>query len=368
MPATARRLCVAFEEELREKEDVAAARPKRWDVHPNDVDSVEEIFAETLFFDFGLQVAVRGRDDAGVERDFLVAADGAGSPLLQGTEKLGLHAGGHLADLVEQNGAARGFDEEAGTRVARVGEGAFDVPEELAFEEVLRHRGAVDGHEGPVLARALRVQRPRDEFLARAALAGDEDRRLGVGDARDELAHLQHRLARAEDVFEALRSLDRLSQAFDLFAQRAVIEGALDRQGELVHVERLRHEVVRAGTNGGDGRLHVRERGDDDDGHVLAARDEELAELDAAHPRHVHVGHHDAEVVSLEAGDRVLGRVDRGDVVVPPAELHLEDLAHASVVVDDEDAAFHEILESAPTLRPGDPPRQPGARPMPEPT
>ena len=99
------------------------------------------------------------------------------------------------------------------------------------------------------------------------------------------------------------RAVDRLAEALHLFAERPVPQGALDRERELVHVERLRDEVVRARADRGDGRLHVRERGDHDDRHVFAATDELLAELDAVHAGHVHVGDREAEVFALEDGD-----------------------------------------------------------------
>jgi hypothetical protein len=40
----------------------------------------------------------------------------------------------------------------------------------------------------------------RHEFLARAALATNEHRDVGVGDPRDELAHFVHLIARAEEL------------------------------------------------------------------------------------------------------------------------------------------------------------------------
>ena len=63
------------------------------------------------------------------------------------------------------------------------------VAEQLALEQRLRQRRAVDRDEGGVRPRARAVDRPRRELLAGAALAEDQDRRLGPGHARDELVH-----------------------------------------------------------------------------------------------------------------------------------------------------------------------------------
>ena len=79
----------------------------------HDVDAVEEVFAEALLFDLGLEVAVGRRQDARVERLLRVAADGPDRALLQRAQELGLHARGHLADLVEEERALARADEEA---------------------------------------------------------------------------------------------------------------------------------------------------------------------------------------------------------------------------------------------------------------
>src|SRR5690606_20187723 len=62
---------------------------------------------------------------------------------------------------------------------ARARERALDVPEQEALEQRLRDRGAVDGDVGLVGAPAVPVDRTRDEVLAGAALAADQDRRVG---------------------------------------------------------------------------------------------------------------------------------------------------------------------------------------------
>src|SRR5262249_45309450 len=54
-----------------------------------------------------------------------------------------------------------------------------NVPEELALEKVLRERRARDGDERTARPRAPAMDRGRDEVLSDAALAGDEDGRVG---------------------------------------------------------------------------------------------------------------------------------------------------------------------------------------------
>src|SRR5688500_19379825 len=66
--------------------------------------------------------------------------------------------------------------EPARTLALRAGKRATDVAEQLVLENAFAEAGAVQ-RDKPLLA-ALRivVDRPGDQLLARAALAGDEDR------------------------------------------------------------------------------------------------------------------------------------------------------------------------------------------------
>ena len=54
----------------------------------------------------------------------------------------------HVADLVEQQRAARGGADDAGEVLDGAGEGAAPMAEELRVEHVLRGGGAVEGDEG----------------------------------------------------------------------------------------------------------------------------------------------------------------------------------------------------------------------------
>ena len=64
--------------------------------------------------------------------------------------------------------------EEAGLGATGVGEGAALVAEELGFDEVLGHRGAVEVHEGRTGPRARSMEHAGDQPLAAACLALEE--------------------------------------------------------------------------------------------------------------------------------------------------------------------------------------------------
>src|SRR6201999_3747954 len=104
-------------------------------------DPVKEIFAKTLFGDVGLEIPIRGANDASVERDLLTAADRPRFALLQRAQELRLHVRRHLADLVEKERAAVSLGEQPLPARPGVGERALHVPEELALHPSLRDFG-----------------------------------------------------------------------------------------------------------------------------------------------------------------------------------------------------------------------------------
>ena len=145
----------AAEEVVREHEDVAAALAQRRQLDVDDVEAVVEVLAEAALLHLGGEVAVRRGDDAHVDRDGLVAADALERPLLEHAEELHLHGRRDLADLVEEERAAVGLLEAADAPLVRAGERALLVAEELALEERLGERRAVERDEGRLRARAL---------------------------------------------------------------------------------------------------------------------------------------------------------------------------------------------------------------------
>src|SRR6185503_17860513 len=143
----------------------------------------KEVLAELVTIDGPAEIAIGRRDEAHVERHLALGADGTHHALLEGAQELRLQSEGEVADLVEEERAAARLHEEAGARVARIGERAAHVPEQLALEKALGDGGAADRDERPGAARSLAMQRPRRDLLPGTALARDEDGRVGSRDA-----------------------------------------------------------------------------------------------------------------------------------------------------------------------------------------
>ena len=88
--------------------------------------------------------------------------------LLQHAQKAGLGLHRHVADFIEKQGSAFRLFKAADGAGGGAGEGALLVAEQLAFDEIARNGGHVDGDERAALALAVVVQRFGDEFLAGA--------------------------------------------------------------------------------------------------------------------------------------------------------------------------------------------------------
>ena len=149
----------------------------------DDVEAVEEVFAEASVADGVVEVGVGGGDDADVDGQRARFAERRDLARLEEAEELRLEVESELADLVEEERAVAGGANEAGVVAVGAGEGAAAVAEQLAFEQVARDGGAVEGDEGFLGAVGEVVDRAGEDFLAGAALAGDEDVDFGPGDA-----------------------------------------------------------------------------------------------------------------------------------------------------------------------------------------
>jgi len=109
---------------------------------PEHVEPVIEILAKLSLFDEMQQVALRRGENPDVYLDGLVTPHAFEFAFLQHAQQFGLQVEGNLADLVEQQGAAVGEFEPSFTSVGGAGKAPFSWPEELAFDQVLRHGGA----------------------------------------------------------------------------------------------------------------------------------------------------------------------------------------------------------------------------------
>ena len=151
------------------------------------------------------------------------------------------------------------------------GERAAHVAEQLGLEQRLRQRAAVDRDEPLVAARAVVVDRARDQLLAGAGLAVDQDRARRRGDRRQHLEQLAHDAALSDQPLEAVALLELRSQVRVLGAQAALLERAVHHVEQLVVLERLGDEVGGAALDQRHGVAHRAVAGHHDDDDVGVA-------------------------------------------------------------------------------------------------
>src|SRR5262249_46282815 len=120
--------------------------------------------------------------------------------------------------------------DDAGVVAIGAGESSAPMAEQLALEHVARHGRAVEGHQWFVGAMRVRVDGAREDLLAGAALAGDEDAGAGGRDALGEGHGLAH--AAVDDRLTDVLNRDVVDgperQAF--FALRASALDLVDRR------------------------------------------------------------------------------------------------------------------------------------------
>jgi len=170
-----------------------SASEERRDPDRDDLEPVVEILAESLGGDSLLQIPVGRRDQAEIDFDLRGTAHPPKLVPLDDAQELGLSGGIELTDLVEEQRAAVGELEQALLPIVRPSEGTALVSEQLVLEDFSPQRRAVEGDEEVVLPRPGRMQRSRDELLARAALAEYENARLVAPDTCNRGVHLGHR-------------------------------------------------------------------------------------------------------------------------------------------------------------------------------
>ena len=165
-----------------------------------DVEAVVEVLAQAPLFKSLLYVAVGGSDDAHINWQVLSVAHAPYFPLLDGAVDLDLQIRGKFGNLIEEQRSPVRLFEEALLVLRRPAEGAFDVPEQFALDQLLRHGAAVDGHETVLRPWARVVDGAGEQFLARAALPRQEHRGLAGGGFSGQLVDVLHRLTAADDI------------------------------------------------------------------------------------------------------------------------------------------------------------------------
>ena len=173
----------------------------------------------------------------------------------------------HVADFVEIERAAMGLFEHADLAAAAL-DAVFGA-EQFEFELIGRHHRAIDDDERFLGAARLAMQGARNDFLARARRAGNQDAAAGRRYAFDDLAHLIDGRGFADD-FVIGPGAEFQFLIFALEPRR--VERMLDLQNQPVGLEWFFDEIISAHLDGRHRRIDIAVAADHDDGHVGNSR------------------------------------------------------------------------------------------------
>ena len=217
-----------------------------------------------------------------------------------------------------------------------IGERAFLVTEEFAFDQVLRHGGAVELDEGRVGARALAVERAGHQFLAGAALALDEHGGLRARHLANEQAQILHHRAVAQQFVAALVIL-RMAQELVHLHQLAVFLGLLERDGQMLRGKRLGQEGERAVAHALDRHVHRAVARNHHHQRLGRAGIHLLEQVDAVAIGQAHIDDHQIEVIVGQQRLRFGQSARAAHFVAAVAQLGFEGFANDQVVLQHND-------------------------------
>jgi len=143
-------------------------------------EAVVEVAAETAVVEPRRDVDVGRRQHPHVDPDRCLA-ERLDLLLLEGAQQLRLQTGRHLADLVEEEGAAVGAGEPATAR-SHPGRHPLADAEQLRFEQRLRNGSTIDRDERLPRTRRGEVQCAGQQLLADPGLADDQHRQVAGGE------------------------------------------------------------------------------------------------------------------------------------------------------------------------------------------
>jgi hypothetical protein len=259
---------------------------------------------------------------------------------LNHAQKLDLGFRAEGADLIEENGAVVGDFEISLLGLNGAGKGAPHVAEQGGFQQVRRQRTAVDGHEHPLAARRVGVDGLGDEFLAGAGIAGDQDGRAAGGDLGHQVQLLDHALALADDIGEAVALLQGALEVGILVFQAPGRDHAIDFDDELFVVPGLGEVVVGAQLEGLDGGFHRAVGGDHENGRLAVVRAHVLKHLHAGTVGHHQIEKHQVVAVRFHAAEPFGGVGGALHRVAGVAQKHLQAFANIRLVIDYQNPAF----------------------------
>ena len=235
---------------LHEQGDIFWAFAQRRDIDHHHLEAVKKILAELAGGDHLLDIPVGCGNEPHIDADRGDAAHPQQGSLLDNPQKLDLHGDGHLADLIEKDGAAVSRLKQAELSAHRAGEGPLFVAEKLIGHQLFAEGPAIEGNKGMPAATAGAVQRLGHQFLAGAGLPLNEHVAAERRDLTDGLEYLLHGRGAANDPGKAIGKPGFRFAAATL--SPGVQQGIAHGVAQFLKPERLGQIVIGSGLHGPD--------------------------------------------------------------------------------------------------------------------
>ena len=297
---------------------------------------------------------VRRSDDSHIHRNGARATDPLQLTLLQHPQQLHLHRRGHVADLVQEQRPTVRQLEPSLAPGARTRERALLVTEQLALDQALGHRPAIELDERASGSIRRHVDRVGDQLLARPVLTEDQHPAFGRSQLADQLSEMLHRSALPQQLS---RPIDLLLELLMVHAQPGVAQRIAHAQQQAFGLERLLDVVHRAELECVG---HVARRAgarQDDRRRLVSLFLQLLQEFQPVRFGHEDVDQQQVRPVLLQHRQRLARRPRRAHAIARRRENALGQRQSIRIVVDDEQSRGHRFVThgsagSEPTLNP----------------
>src|SRR5258708_25050112 len=197
--------------------NVFAALPQWWQLDWEHVQTIVEVAAELAVIHHLLQIPICCSNQPDVHLMSASASQTLKLLFLQDAQQFGLQGRRNIAYFVQEERAFVGEFEAADLLRDGASERALIVAEEFALEQVKGNGGTIQPYERASATRTEVVNRMRNQFLAGASFALDNDGRVRGRDALDLLKHRFQRRTVANDLLESpvVRNLTATPECFD---------------------------------------------------------------------------------------------------------------------------------------------------------
>ena len=165
---------------IHQERDVFLSLTQRHEVQVDEVDAVEEVFAEGLFVDHLTEVGIGGTHHTHISPSGHAVAQHFVGLVLEHTQEFHLTRQFQLTYLIEEDGAALCQFEASCAVVLGIGERTLLVSKHLALEQRRGDATKVHLHKWFPCPSALFVDELGNEFLARTRLTRNQHRRIGL--------------------------------------------------------------------------------------------------------------------------------------------------------------------------------------------